>query len=106
MHKNENFNLNFSPAISIVVIPNKNDLLRLSFSSAIRNPTLADQYLYYNVGRAILIGNLNGHGTNYGENLVTIESLYEYFTPSVPVFDSLKFLISSYCIPLFRILQL
>ena len=29
------------------------DILRLSFSSAIRNPTLQDQYLYYNVGRAI-----------------------------------------------------
>ena len=89
--KNENFDLNFSPAASIVYKPNNSDVLRLSFGSAIRNPTLSDQYLYYNVGRAILIGNLNGHGTNYGENLVTIESLYEYFTPSVPVFDSLKF---------------
>ena len=89
--KNENFDLNFSPAASIVYKPNKNDVLRLSFGSAIRNPTLSDQYLYYNVGRAILIGNLSGHGTKYGENLVTIESLYEYFTPSVPVYDSLNF---------------
>ena len=89
--KNENFDLNFSPAASIVYKPNKNDVLRLSFGSAIRNPTLSDQYLYYNVGRAILIGNLNGHGEKYGENLVTIESLYEYFTPAVPVYDSLNF---------------
>ena len=89
--KNENFDLNFSPAASIVYKPNKNDVLRLSFGSAIRNPTLSDQYLYYNVGRAILIGNLNGHGLKYGENLVTIESLYEYFTPAVPVYDSLNF---------------
>ena len=89
--KNENFNLNFSPAISIVVIPNKNDLLRLSFSSAIRNPTLADQYLYYNTGRAILIGNLEGHGKDYGENLVTIESLINYYLPAAPSPDSLRF---------------
>ena len=46
------------------------NIFRLSLSSAIRNPTLSDQYLFYNVGRAILIGNLEGHGTNYDENLV------------------------------------
>ena len=89
--KNENFDVNLSPAASIVYKPNKDDVFRLSFGSALRNPTLSDQYLYYNVGRAILIGNLNGHGVKYGENLVTIESLYEYFTPSFPVYDSLKF---------------
>jgi outer membrane receptor protein involved in Fe transport len=90
--KNENFDVNLSPAASIVYKPNKDDVFRLSFGSALRNPTLSDQYLYYNVGRAILIGNLNGHGVRYGENLVTIESLYEYFTPSFPVYDSLKVL--------------
>ena len=43
------FNLNFSPAISVVYKPSeKGDVIRLSLSSAIRNPTLADQYLYYN----------------------------------------------------------
>lgn len=89
--KNENFDVNLSPAASIVYKPNKDDIFRLSFGSALRNPTLSDQYLFYNVGRAILIGNLNGHGKKYGENLVTIESLYEYFTPSFPVYDSLKF---------------
>ena len=89
--KNENFNLNFSPAASVVFKPNNNDVLRLSFGSAIRNPTLSDQYLFYNVGRAILIGNLNGHGVRYGENLVTIESLYNYFSTTVPIYDSLIF---------------
>tara|TARA_B110000438_G_C15693869_1_gene598027 strand:+ start:1 stop:1068 length:1068 start_codon:yes stop_codon:yes gene_type:complete len=89
--KNENFDLNFSPAASIVCKPNNKDVIRLSFGSALRNPTLSDQYLYYNVGRAILIGNLNGHGTNYGENLVTIESLLAYLTPQFPNKDSLEF---------------
>ncbi|MAJ13339.1 MAG: TonB-dependent receptor [Flavobacteriales bacterium] len=90
--KNENFDLNFSPAASIVYKPNKNDILRLSFGSAIRNPTLSDQYLFYNVGRAILIGNLSGHGVKYGENLVTIESLYNYFSTAIPIYDSLNFI--------------
>jgi len=89
--KNENFDLNFSPATSLVYKPTEKDIIRLSFSSAIRNPTLADQYLYYNVGRAILIGNLSGHGKDYGENLVTIQSLINYYLPAAPSKDSLKF---------------
>jgi len=89
--KNENFDLNFSPATSLVYKPTEKDVIRLSFSSAIRNPTLSDQYLYYNVGRAILIGSLSGHGTDYGENLVTIESLINYYLPVQLSKDSLKF---------------
>lgn len=89
--KNENFNLNFSPAMSIVCKPNEKDIIRISFSSAIRNPTLSDQYLYYNAGRAILIGNLDGHGQDYGENLVTVQSLINYYLPAKLSKDSLKF---------------
>lgn len=74
LDKNQNFNFLFSPAISAVYSPHQNHTIRLSFSSAIRNPTLADQYLYYNVGRAILLGNVNGY-----DSLATIESLYDYF---------------------------
>ncbi|MCC6252288.1 MAG: TonB-dependent receptor [Bacteroidia bacterium] len=73
MDKNENFNYIFSPALSAVYNPIKDNTLRISFSSALRNPTLADQYLYYNVGRAILLGNLGGIN-----NLVTVSSLKEY----------------------------
>jgi len=89
--KNENFDINFSPAISIVLTPTEKDVIRISVSSAIRNPTLADQYLFYNVGRAILIGNLQGHGTDYGENLVTVQSLINYYLPAALSKDSLKF---------------
>ena len=71
--KNQNFPFLVSPAASLVYSPVKEHTIRLSFSSAIRNPTLADQYLNYDVGRAILIGNLNGY-----ENLVTIESFIDY----------------------------
>ncbi|MEM9835874.1 MAG: carboxypeptidase-like regulatory domain-containing protein [Bacteroidota bacterium] len=73
--KNQNFDLLFSPAASIVFTPGEsgNTVLRASFSSAIRNPTLNDQYLNYNVGRAILIGNLDGV-----QNLATVESTADF----------------------------
>ena len=63
--KNQNFGFLFSPAASLVYKPSENNFIRFSFSSAIRNPTLADQYLYLNVGRAILAGNLNGKNGVY-----------------------------------------
>lgn len=58
--KNENFNVLFSPAVSFIYSENKKNTYRASMSSAIRNPTLQDQFLYYNVGRAILLGNKDG----------------------------------------------
>lgn len=84
--KNQNFDFVVSPAASVVYNLNKKNILRLSFSSAIRNPTLADQYLYYNVGRAILIGNLNGY-----DSLVTIESLIDYYSVAQPQKSSLSY---------------
>jgi len=74
LDKNENYNFLLSPAASAVYIYDENNFFRLSFSSAIRNPTLQDQYLYYNVGRAILIGNINGF-----DSLVTLPSLLDYY---------------------------
>ena len=71
--KNQNFDLLFSPAASFVYTPSETTTARVSFSSAIRNPTLNDQYLFYNVGRAILLGNLNGV-----EGLVTVESIGDF----------------------------
>jgi outer membrane receptor protein involved in Fe transport len=73
MDKNENFDYIYTPAASVVWNPKENTYLRFSFSSAIRNPTLADQYLYLDVGRATLIGNLEGF-----DSLITLESFNEY----------------------------
>ena len=73
--KNQNFDWLFSPAASLVYTPSPNNFFRVSFSSAIRNPTLTDQYLSLDVGRAILAGNLNGV-----QDLVTVESLEDFFT--------------------------
>lgn len=73
MDKNQNFDWLASPAVSFVLKPKAGNFLRLSFSSAIRNPTLSDQYLSLNVGRAILAGNLNGV-----DSLYTLESFGNY----------------------------
>ena len=70
--KNQNFNYIFSPATSLVYTPDKITYYRVSLSAGVRNPTLADQYLYYNVGRAILLGNITGY-----DSMVTLPSLYE-----------------------------
>ncbi len=76
--KNQNFNLFSSQAVSGVYSFDNLNTLRLSFSSAIRNPTLQDQYLFYNVGRAILLGNLNGY-----DSLVTQEDIENFLGSGV-----------------------
>ncbi|QQR88513.1 MAG: TonB-dependent receptor [Flavobacteriales bacterium] len=76
--KNQNFDAVVSPAASLVYLPNKDNVFRVSASRAVRNPTLADQYLYYNVGRAILLGNIEGQFAEGADDLFTIESFNEY----------------------------
>ena len=73
MDKNQNFGYLLSPAASVVYQPDDLNYLRFSFSSAIRNPTLTDQYLNFNVGRAILSGNINGV-----EDIITLESFDDF----------------------------
>jgi len=73
MDKNLNFDYLFSPAASLVYQPDKDNYFRLSFSSAIRNPTLTDQYLFLNVGRATLAGNIDGV-----QGLITVQSFRDY----------------------------
>ncbi len=84
--KNVNFPFVYSPALSFVYTPDKITYYRLSLTSGVRNPTLADQYLYYNVGRAILLGNIKGY-----QNLVTMESLNDYFLVAQPDLSILKY---------------
>lgn len=73
LDKNQNFKLLASPALSLIFKADEKNTLRFSFSSAIRNPTLQDQYLDYNVGVATLKGSLNGH-----KGLVTIDSFEDF----------------------------
>jgi len=71
--KNENFNVLVTPAISFVYSPDPKNYFRFSFSGGIRNPTLSDQYLNLDVGRATLLGNLEGF-----DSLITVESFQSY----------------------------
>ena len=71
--KNENFDWLISPALSAVYTTEKNHVLRATFTSGSRNPTLADQFLFYDVGRATLLGNINGY-----DSLLTVESVENY----------------------------
>lgn len=73
LDKNINFDYLFSPAISFVYSKTKRHTYRMSFNSAIRNPTLQDQYLSYNVGRAILKGNIDGF-----ENVYELQNFIDY----------------------------
>ncbi len=77
MDKNENFGYLFSPAMSLVWKPDPINFVRLSFSSAIRNPTLGDQYLNLNVGRAVLAGNISGF-----DKLITVDDFLTYIDSS------------------------
>ncbi len=71
--KHENYDYLISPALSLQYILSPLSSIRLSVSSALRNPTLIEQYFYFRVGSAILLGNINGY-----ENLVTLNSFENY----------------------------
>jgi len=76
--KNENFDPVFSPAASLVYSPNINNTFRFTFTSAVRNPTMADQFLFYDVGRAILLGNVDGRFESGRDSLITVDSFQNY----------------------------
>jgi outer membrane receptor protein involved in Fe transport len=71
LDKNQNFKLLWSPAATAVYVYKK-QIFRFTASSAIRNPTLSDQYILLDVGRATLKGNLNGF-----DSLVTTSSFLD-----------------------------
>ncbi len=75
LDKNENLDWITTPAASLVYKPGDNTYLRVSFSSALRNPTLSDQYLNLNVGPATLAGQINGV-----DSLLTIDSFLDWLT--------------------------
>ena len=71
--KHENYDFLISPAFSIQYKLSPTEDIRFSLSSALRNPTLIEQYFYFKVGNAFLLGNIDGY-----ENLVTLESFEMY----------------------------
>ncbi len=67
------YNFIYSPAVMITYEVRRFHTLRAAYTSALRYPTLQDQYLYYNVGRAILKGNFEGMG-----GIIPLEALYDF----------------------------
>lgn len=78
MDKNENFDPVLSPALSLVYTPEINHTFRATLTSAVRNPTMADQFLFYDVGRAILLGNVDGRFEPGKDSLITVDSFNNY----------------------------
>lgn len=72
LDKNSNFPVQFSPRLSFVITPDKQNTIRISASRAFRIPTLQEQYLYLSIGDNFLVGNLNGYGNLYTQRSVDI----------------------------------
>ncbi|MFM7310673.1 MAG: TonB-dependent receptor plug domain-containing protein, partial [Flavobacteriales bacterium] len=82
--RKQDFAAVLSPAFSAIWNPAKQHYLRLSISSALRNPALTDQYLNLNVGPAILRGNLEG-----ADSLITVQSFQTWRDSQDP--DDLRY---------------
>ncbi|MDQ4141921.1 MAG: carboxypeptidase-like regulatory domain-containing protein, partial [Bacteroidota bacterium] len=54
--KNENFKARLTPRASAVLTLAENHNFRASFQTGFRNPTTQDQFIFLNVGQAILVG--------------------------------------------------
>ncbi|MCS6818593.1 MAG: TonB-dependent receptor, partial [Chitinophagales bacterium] len=72
LDKNTNFPVQFSPRLSFVIMPDKQNTIRISASRAFRIPTLQEQYLFLSIGNNLLVGNLRGYGTLYTQRSVDI----------------------------------
>lgn len=78
--RSQNFDWVFSPQASFVyTTANRKHNFRLNGSAAVRNPTLLDQYQFYNVGIAVLRGNLDGI-----DSVVTLEDAFDFLDGQVP----------------------
>ena len=73
MDKHENYDYLFSPTFSAIYSLSPASSLRFSFSSALRSPTLIEQYYYLRVGSAILLGNTQGY-----DDLIDLKSFEDY----------------------------
>lgn len=78
--KSKNFDGNYSPRLSLVYSggEKKNHNLRASFQTGFRNPSTQDQYIGFNIGRAVLIGSAPDNLTRFSEtfNLTTEGQAY------------------------------
>ncbi|MFT2008100.1 TonB-dependent receptor [Pontibacter sp. 13R65] len=81
--KNENFTGRFTPRASVVYTLAENHNFRASYQTGFRNPTTQDQFIFLNVGQAILVGGVpaNSSGMNlYGQgaNAIALSSVQAF----------------------------
>ena len=81
--KNENFQGRLTPRTSAVLTLAQNHNFRASFQTGFRNPTTQDQFIFLNVGQAILVGGVpvTSQGLNlYGPdaNVLTLSSVQAF----------------------------
>ena len=81
--KNENFEGRVTPRASAVYTLGENHNIRASFQTGFRNPTTQDQFIFLNVGQAILVGGVPNasQGLNlYGPtaNAITLSSVQAF----------------------------
>jgi len=69
LDKHENFDLQFSPRLS-VIYQTDNQTFRVSGLSAFRSPTLQDQYINLDLGPVKLLGNTEGYDNLYTRSSV------------------------------------
>ncbi|MDB5263294.1 MAG: TonB-dependent receptor, partial [Adhaeribacter sp.] len=81
--KNENFKGRVTPRASAVYTLGENHNIRASFQTGFRNPTTQDQFIFLNVGQAILVGGvpsasqgLNLYGSN--ANAISLSSVQAF----------------------------
>lgn len=88
----KNFKPTTSPAVSAVYSINQTDRIRITYTTAVRNPTLQDQYLYYDIGLGILSGNLNGRSLilrdDYNRYLANTNQPVDSFLTYIPAVKS------------------
>ncbi|TXK50300.1 TonB-dependent receptor [Pontibacter qinzhouensis] len=83
--KNENFDGRFTPRASAVFSLAENHHFRTSFQTGFRNPTTQDQFIFLNVGQAILVGGVpsNSSGLNLygpGSNSIGLSAVQQFGT--------------------------
>jgi iron complex outermembrane recepter protein len=78
--KNENFQGRFNPKAALVFSPTTSHNFRGSFQTGFRNPTTQDQFIFLNIGPAILVGGLpqTSRGLNVYENSFTVPSVQQF----------------------------
>jgi len=75
--KAQNFDGNFSPRVSLLYSAGekKQHNFRASYQTGFRNPSTQDQYIGFNIGRAVLIGSAPDNLSRYTETLPVANSL-------------------------------